>query len=381
MRVHHRSQMEAAGLGPILGICKEFHYAGLDTQLAKYEDLLEEDHKQLLQNFNQDILRDMTDPYDVYRTILSSVEGTDAFKYFLSAMQHLLLVRADDEVRTRYYQLIDSLVTSVVLDKKQSFSGGLSNTIGLSVEQLIAQFGEQERTQQAEKEAAELRSQLGRLRIEKETLEEELTGTDEGLVGVLKGKLAAAEDKLRISRETTEALQAQMIDLQRSYEEQILQMELQISELFKMLKESRGFATALDSSKGMDRKELIYSLSKQMERKKTIGILEGRRGRDATVDSDTDEGEDAAQSPSAAERRRKAITRRRVQVGVSGVNPENRTSQFADADEERVRVHIEESLAAGAELMASLFFQSIWLINLTSCPVSAIGCCGTFSQR
>ena len=245
MRIHHRSQMETAGLGRILEICKEFHYVGLDTQLAKYEELLEEDHKQLLQNFNQDILRDMTDPYDVYRAILSSVEGTDAFKYFLSAMQHLLLVRADDEVKTRYYQLVDSLVTSVVLDKKQSFSGGLSNTVGLSVEQLIAQFGEQERAQQAEKDVSELRVQLGRLRVEKETLEEELATTDEGLVGVLKGKLAAAEDKLRISRETSEALQAQIIDLQRSYEEQISQVELQISELFKMLKESRGFATAL----------------------------------------------------------------------------------------------------------------------------------------
>jgi len=131
--------MEAAGLGRILEICKGFHYVGLDTQLAKYEELLEKDHKQLLQNFNQDILQDMTDPYDVYRAILSSVEGTDAFKYFLSAMQHLLLVRADDdEVKTRYYQLVDSLVTSMVLDKKQSFSGGLSNTM-VSVEQLIAQ--------------------------------------------------------------------------------------------------------------------------------------------------------------------------------------------------------------------------------------------------
>ncbi len=39
----------------------------------------------------------------------------------------------------------------------------------------------------------------------------------------------------------------------------------------------------------MNRKDLIYSLSKQMERKKTIGILEGCRGRDALGDSDTDE--------------------------------------------------------------------------------------------
>ncbi|KAF9519877.1 hypothetical protein BS47DRAFT_1370603 [Hydnum rufescens UP504] len=360
MRMHYRSQMETAGLGRILERCKEYNFSGLDKQLAQYHELLEDDQRQLMQNFDQDILRDMSDPFDVYRAIMSSVEGTQAFQYFLSAMQHLLLLREEGDMKNRYFQLIDSLVTSVVLDKKQAFSGGLSNTIGLSVERLVAQFGEQERAQAAEKEATEARVQLGRLKLEKEALEEELASVGDGLVGNLKEKLAATEEKLRISRLTTEALQAQVAEQQRVYEEQIQQLELQISELFKMLKESRGFASALETSKGMDRKELIYTISKQMERKKTIGILEGRhrKKKNGDIDDVSDEGsevDDNAEETEQAQtlRQRRRNTRRRVQIGPNGasIDGTGRTSQFMDAEEERVRLHIEESLAAGAELM------------------------------
>lgn len=359
MRMHYRSQMETAGLNRILERCKEFNFSGLDKQLEQYNELLEEDRKQLMQNFDQDILRDMSDPFDVYRAIMSSIEGTQAFKHFLSAMQHLLLVREEGDIKNRYFQLIDSLVTSVVLDKKQAFSGGLSNTVGLSVERLVAQFGEQERAQAAEKEATEARVQLGRLKLEKEALEEELASVGDGLVGNLKEKLAAAEEKLRISRLTTEALQAQVTEQQRAYEEQIQQLELQISELFKMLKESRGFASALDASQGMDRKELIYTISKQMERKKTIGILEGRhRKKKGDNDNDSEEESEADEGAGEADqvetlRQRRRTARRRAQIGPNGANLDGagRTSQFMDAEEERVRLHIEESLAAGAELM------------------------------
>lgn len=89
MRVHIRSQMEAAGMRAILEKCKEFHFPALDQQIQQYENSAEEDQKRLLERFDQDILRDMQDPYDVYRAIISSVEGTKAFAHFLSAMQHL----------------------------------------------------------------------------------------------------------------------------------------------------------------------------------------------------------------------------------------------------------------------------------------------------
>lgn len=368
--------MESAGLGPILERCQGFNFAGLDAQLETYEDLQQEDHKLMMQKFDQDILRDMSDPFDVYRAILSNIEGTDAYKYFLSAMQHLLLVREENETKSQYYQLIDTLVTSVVLDKKQSFTGGLSNTIGVSVERLVAQFGEQERAQAAQAEATEARVQLGRLKLEKESLEEELAQAGDGLVGRLKERLASTEEKLHISRQTTEALQAQLLDQQRSSNEQVQQLELQISELFKMLRESRGLASVIEASQGMDRKDLIYTISKQMERKKTIGILEGRHRKSPRAgggaedslfsdDSDSDSRDDddddnlgrSVGEGGPAHQRRDTKKNRSRTLNPHKSDGMGRQSQFMDAEEERVRMHIEESLAAGAELMASSFWN------------------------
>lgn len=360
LRMHYRSQMEASGLAGILERCRSFQFAGLDKQLDQYDELYEEDHAIMLKNFDQEILRDMSDPYDVYRAIMANLEGTEAFKYFLSAMQHLLLVREEGDTKSRYFRLIDSLVTSVVLDKKPSFSDGLSNTVGLSVERLVAQFGESERAQALEKEAAEARVQIGHLKLEKEALEGELAAVGDGLVGQLKDRLAATEEKLRISRLTTDAVQEQLKDERRMHEEQIQQLELQISELFKMLKESRGFASAMEASKGMDRKDLIYNISKQMERKKTIGILEGRRRQD--MDSEDEgsagaiEAEVGVDMDSLRRRRRTAERRRRQQSNIADDDNMGRTSQFMDAEEERVRLHIEETLAAGAELMVSVYY-------------------------
>lgn len=364
--MHYRSQMEAAGLARILERCRGFQFSGLDKQLDQYDELYEEDHALMIKNFDQEILRDMSDPYDVYRAIMANVEGTEAFRYFLSAMQHLLLVREDGDSKSRYFRLIDSLVTSVVLDKKPAFGDGSSNTAGLSVERLVAQFGESERAQVAEKEATEARAQLGHLKAEKEVLEQELASVGDGLVGQLKERLAAAEEKLRIARLTNDALQEQLKDEQRSFQEQIQQLELQISELFKMLKESRGFSSALEASKGLDRKDLIYSLSKQMERKKTIGILEGRHRQGSGDGEDGDEdGDDDLDSrepgagvdvESLRRKRRTNQRKKREQAGLTGnVEGSNRTSQFMDAEEERVRMHIEETLAAGAELMVCHF--------------------------
>ncbi|KAG8813865.1 hypothetical protein FRC17_001400, partial [Serendipita sp. 399] len=181
LRLHYRSQMEAAGLRKIIEICHQFQHDSLEKQINTYEQLAASDQEALVQNFDQEVLRDLSDPYDVYRAIMSSVEGTPAFPYFLSSLQHLLLIKAESETKTKYYQLIDELVTAIVLDKKQDFSGGLSSMIGVSVARLVAQFGEQERSRIAEEEASTARREANELRLQKEKLEEEIAAGGEGM--------------------------------------------------------------------------------------------------------------------------------------------------------------------------------------------------------
>lgn len=377
LRVHYRSQMEVAGLRKILDLCHEFQHDSLEKQIKSYEKLAAQDQEVIVQNYDQEVLRDLSDPYDVYRAILSSVEGTPAFPYFLSSLQHLLLIRAEQETKTRYYQLIDELVTSIVLDKKQNFSGGLSSAVGVSVARLVAQFGEQERGRLAEEEAANARREANELRLEKERLEEEVGRGGEGLVGDLKKRLASVEDKLNVSRMTSDALQARMGEMKRGYEEQISQLELQIYELFRMIREGGISSKTMGLDGGvLDRSELISSLEKQMERKKTIGILEGRHKKKGGLgigDSilEEDEEEDAIgegdktirQIPLSGEVSRRAIssTARRRGTRTNGTGNANpgangtfgRTSQFMDAGDERELAHLEENLAKGMDMVVS----------------------------
>ena len=64
----------------------------------------------------------------------------------------------------------------------------------------------------------------------------------------------------------------------------IKEFEAQVHELFRMLKEARGMDVVIDDSMtGMNRRDLITSLSRQIERKRTIGILEGKGSSGATT--------------------------------------------------------------------------------------------------
>ena len=381
MRVHHRSQMEAARLRIIMEKCKAFAYPKIDRQLEAYETLAEEDRAQLIRTFDEGILRDVSDPYDVYRAIMSSVEGSQAQSYFLSAMQHLLLIREDGDVRTRYFQLIDSLVTSVVMDKKAGFKGGLSDSIGVSVARLVAQFGEQDRAQKAEEEAALARSQANQLQAEKEALEEEINRGVDGLIGTLKERLLAAEEKLKVSRQLNETLTGRLEEQARGYEERIDQLHLQINELFKMLRKARGMDFPIEEHDGdgdeLDRKELMRTLDRQMERKKAFGKLEGRSPRSTKAaeladgeyfderdeDDLVDEDDVEIQQRLVRTPQPKRSTRARLKpAGARDArdsghprysdDPE-RKSQFMDAEEDHVRQHIEETLAAGVENIVS----------------------------
>ncbi|THH29601.1 hypothetical protein EUX98_g4591 [Antrodiella citrinella] len=274
LRVHHRSMMQSAGLERIMKLCRSFGVSSIDSQLDILEQSLEEDEKKLRERVDQDILKDLANPEDVYNALTSKTADSKARDYFLSMMQHLLLIREEGPGLVHTFQLIDSMVTDLVMDKKL---GGAEQRLGHSVERIIAQFNEADRYQQVEDELAKANAALLHLKLEKEGLEDEISQGGNGLVGVLKGKVAHLEDKLQISRENTTRLQGQLEAQKSGYEEQISQLETQIMELFRMLKEvGKGVDKIMENSGGMDRKTLIETLEKHLQRDKTIGILEGR---------------------------------------------------------------------------------------------------------
>ncbi|KAF8212513.1 hypothetical protein K438DRAFT_1663494 [Mycena galopus ATCC 62051] len=346
LRLHHRAQMEAAGLQRIIALCRGFAVPTIDKQLKILLAVLDEDEARLRERLDQQILRDLNNPQDVYNAIFAKTQDTKARDYFLSMMQHLLLIREEGLPMVHYYQLIDSLVTDVVLDKKLA---GAEQRMGHSVERIIAQFNEADRYQFVEEEANNARAEANRLRAEKEVLEEEVAHGQDGMVGRLKSQVAHMDEKLSISRETVARLQGQLEVQKAGYEEQIAQLEAQIMELFKMLKEmGKGVDSILDaSSTQMDRKTLVATLEKHFQRAKTIGILEGSDRWPQTMG----EGGEGQQDLDATPGKKGSLRRSALSKSSKTKTIENgRISQFMDADDADAQEQIEQQLAAGVKV-------------------------------
>jgi len=360
LRIHHRSQMEAAGLHRILELLRSFGHTPLDKLLKIFQQTLDEDEKKLRERLDKDFLKDFRSPEDVFKAVQAKTENLKAKDYLLSTLQHLLLIREDGPALTHYYQLIDSMVADVVLDKKLA---GAEQRLGQSVERIIAQFNEADRLQAVEDEAAEARAYALQLKLEKDALDAEISQGVDGLVGKLKSQIAQLEEKLQVSRSNTSRLQGKLETQRIGYEEQIAQLEAQIMELFRMLKEvGKGVEEVFENSGGMDRKNLIDNLEKHLQRHKTISILEGRGKRrrkregDASGFDESDTEDDSASgSRNSSLRRRPAnssVNKRSKSTRLSEAQ-NGHLSQFMDADDAEAQEQLEQQFAAGANIVCA----------------------------
>jgi len=362
--------MEAAGLRKILTACESFGVSDVTKQLEILQQMLAEDEQQLQERLDQQILGSFTNLQDVYNVVLTRIKDTKAEDHLLSMMQHLLLIQEEGSM-VHYYQFLDSLVTDVVMDKKLA---GAEHRFGHSVERIIAQSNEVDRLRT---EANEAKTQAMHLKVEKETLENQVSLGEEGLIGNLKIQLTQQEEKLKNSRETASRLQGQLATQKLEYEERIAQLEAQIMELFRMLKEV-GVEALMDHG-STDQKAFIQNLEKTFQRRRTINILEGRprkkkSGTNGALDNEDEEDEDPDTTPgkSASLRRSRppgSIGKRKPskkQLSQT-VDETGRVSQFMDAEEEDAQEQIQQKMVEGAKMVCDP--QQIIMVN-TDCKVS-----------
>jgi cytokinesis protein len=375
VRLHHRSQLQTAGLNEVVDLCRQFNYEPINLQLQSLQDILDEDEARLKEQIDVQMMASYNDPRDVYDAVRSRLQGSDATNHFLSIMQHLLLIREDGSSLVNHYRLLDSVVADVVLDKKLA---GAESRLGSSVSRLIAAMNDTERIQSLDAEVQQLRAQALRLKLEKETLQEEVSQGEAGMVGRLKDELARLEEKLNISRTTTARLQGQLESQKAGYEEQIAQLEAQIMELFRIVKElgsemGRGVQNIIEKNSGMDRKQLIDTLERHMQRTKTIGILEGRqddgtrkkRGQRGEEGFSTSEDEEEGpSSPLGQARKPKSKALHASATGQANGVP--RVSQFMDADDEEEMEQMEQQLAAGVNAVCRFLWGSCPFSNMLS---------------
>jgi hypothetical protein len=99
IRVHLRNQMNACGLQRILAKFEDFKNGQVTRHINNYHQMADNDNEEIMEFYNEQMINNMSDPRDVFECILSSVEGTRSYDFFLSAMQHLLLIKDSVEDR------------------------------------------------------------------------------------------------------------------------------------------------------------------------------------------------------------------------------------------------------------------------------------------
>ncbi|KAJ2312715.1 hypothetical protein H4R23_004655, partial [Coemansia sp. Cherry 401B] len=274
MRMHYRSQLNVAGLTRIVKKLRSgFDSPLISLQINKFDKDAEQDHADVLELYNQQIMQDMTDPEEVFQAILAQIDDDDrAREHFLSILQRLLLLRDDytadmgaasggdgRATKARYYQLLDEITTQVVMDIRNGESldsdydsdfdtrparpranDGFSSQYGVSVAGIIDKFSNEEQLEEVVREAKDLREQLEKITRQKNELELEVSLKSEGLVGTLKTKIFALEDLLRMSRHTIEALQTQIKELRDQFTQKLAKQDSQLKQLYSALQDEAG---------------------------------------------------------------------------------------------------------------------------------------------
>ncbi|PKK32548.1 diaphanous-related formin 3, transcript variant X2 [Columba livia] len=115
-RLHIRNEFMRSGLKEILPRLKCIKNEALDIQLKVFNEHKEEDMIEFSHRL-EDIRSELDEVNDVYNMVWNTVKDTSAEGYFLSILQHLLLIRNDYFIRPQYFKLIEECVSQIVLHR------------------------------------------------------------------------------------------------------------------------------------------------------------------------------------------------------------------------------------------------------------------------
>ncbi|XP_061313241.1 protein diaphanous homolog 3 isoform X2 [Pezoporus flaviventris] len=115
-RLHIRNEFMRSGLKEILPQLKCIKNEALDIQLKVFNEHKEEDMIEFSHRL-EDIRSELDEVNDVYNMVWNTVKDTNAEGYFLSILQHLLLIRNDYFIRPQYFKLIEECVSQIVLHR------------------------------------------------------------------------------------------------------------------------------------------------------------------------------------------------------------------------------------------------------------------------
>lgn len=228
-------------------------------------------------------VKDMSDPMQITDAILSRVQGSRSHDYFVSAMQHMLLLRENDaDERLRMFQLVDSMLSYVAMDRRLP-DMDLKQSLGFSVQSLMDRLHTDEEAKIAFDEATESRQIAEAAIAERDEMAAQIAMGADGLVEKLQKQIAEQAGIIEMQQRQAESLKSEVAELQRIRAQELQRNELETRELYLMLRDAQEVAASRPTKEGLavpdpaqqqgilDRQQLMERLERNLERTKTRG--------------------------------------------------------------------------------------------------------------
>lgn len=295
LRCHIRAQFISCGVKRLLTKMEGFQYEVIDKQIERfreneaidYEDLLQREGSSMKDSVEGEV-KDMSDPLQIADAIATKINGTRAHDYFLSAMQHMLLIRENGgEEGLRMFQLVDAMMSYVAMDRRLP-DLDLRQGLNFTVQSLLDRLHTDAEARRVYDEALEARQIAEAAIAERDEMKAQVELGAEGLVKKLQKQIDEQAGIIELQGRTNESLKAEVAEIQRLRAQELQRNELETRELYLMLRDAQDIAASnarkvnapdADPSQMpgiMDRERLMERLERQLERTKTQFKLEGK---------------------------------------------------------------------------------------------------------
>ena len=298
LRCHIRAQLNGCGIKRILTKMESFQYDIIDKQVERYRTNEAIDYEDFLERGNSSIkdsvdgeVQDLNDPAQIVDAIMSRLSGSRSQDYFLSSLQHLLLIRDNDgDDRLRMFQLVDSMLSYVAMDRRLP-DMDLKQALSFTVQGLLEKLYTDSEARQLHEEAVEARQIAEAALSERDDMRAQIELGADGVVKKLQKQLEEQQAIINLQARNVKNLKGELAETHRLRAQDLQRTELETRELYMMLQESQQkVADQLGQSHKpslaeedpakkqgiLDRDRLMEKLEMQLERSKTQAKLEGK---------------------------------------------------------------------------------------------------------
>lgn len=298
LRMHIRAQFTGCGIKRVFKKMEGFQYDVIDKQIERYMSNEAVDYEEFLEVENNSMVdsvegdgKDLNDPIQIADAINSRIVNTREQDYFVSAMQHLMIIRdTQGEDRLKMFQLVDSMLSYVAMDRRLP-DMDLKQSLNFTVQSLLDKLYTDSEARQVRDEAIEARQIADSAIAERDEAKAQLELGADGLVSKLQKQLAEQEKVIAVRERQIEQMKAELAEIQRIRAQELQRNELETRELYLMLRDAQDVAASAAKNKGkeglgaadptqmqgiLDRERLMNRLEIQLQRAKTQATLEGK---------------------------------------------------------------------------------------------------------